>query len=954
MSNANQKPNTSPGHRHHISIDTYKDVTQTTVLGHRGPKIQTVVEVVKSEVGRSKRALKSNGLSKVQHAAQRNREAALLHYLRAGHSPDDVKGTGPSPLSIAVTAGYIRIVKILCEAGADCKASTKPESETPLHLAIKHGSLDIMDVLLSYGSDLDAQTSTTSETPLHYAASIGSLAGVVTLLKSGANYEATNRNGQSPAEVAFQGRHVHVAVAIISAARGNRKLTKEKEMLLKHVEKSQNRFSMNNELIADIFEAGCDPDSTVLIEAIKRNDLSLAEMFLDKGADPNRPTTAGIRPIFAALSCSSAQIVQLLVKHGADVTTRDTEGLTVLQAAFESPSVHEKDAIAGIFEALLVGGADPTVLYPNGRTLLHRAVESEYGLAKVALLLLQHGIHVNERDNGANTPLHLATHSKSCTELLLKNGAGPGLVNNDGLTPLLFAVTNNTSDAEPELESLVKVSNLRTLDPQQKSALHLAAQNGLEKAVRALLRCRANTTLIDSNNMTPLLLAAVHHRWSVVAILATQPGTNARDKDGMTALHHAAMSTPKAPAQWKDIAFAVRKFCERGISRTMRDRFGATPLIQAVKTLPEEGFTVIQVLLSDTGAGRSNCVAHEDHKKHSALYFAATLGKPTFVRALLMNGATFALEEWRLGKKAPIQPTSAENKQTLKLLAGHEWLRRMGLLKRHTGGDDPEVCALAEILPVSNLKDMLAMGLDPNNPPVPPRTGGRFTGPLLWIILNQTILQPTPPTEYLYAIFKLLLSSGADPNATHALEAKNSTPSLQGRKSQFLSFYHALSFLLEQHPTIDIDIITLFLSKGANLTIASSFYDGRYPLHSAVQGNRLDVVDEFLGRGADVNAVDHKQRTPLFIAAGKGFWELADILLKCGAKVDVKDADDNTPLHAACAGGSARIVNALLRKGAKPSVNNQKGRVPSECVPEGLPDQEKERIAAMLPKPEPR
>ncbi|KAF2471094.1 uncharacterized protein BDR25DRAFT_303622 [Lindgomyces ingoldianus] len=330
-----------------------------------------------------------------------------------------------------------------------------------------------------------------------------------------------------------------------------------------------------------------------------------------------------------------------------------------------------------------------------------------------------------------------------------------------------------------------------------------------------------------------------------------------------------------------------------------------------------------------------------------------------------MSGASFTLQDWTLAN-SPIKPNLPANKQTLKFLAEHEWLRRMGMLKRHSSSGS-EVSVLPKILPFSDLAEILAMGLDPNHPPVPPRTGTRFTGPVLWIILNQILIQPIPPTEYLYDIFKLILSSSADPNATHvsnidplspgrkspqALQAENSNLSLPGRPSQLLSFYHPLTFLLEQHATIDIDIITLFLDKGANLTTASSFYDGCFPLHSAVKANRLDIVDEFLIRRADVNALDNKQRTPLFVAASNGFWEVVDMLLRYGAKVNIKDEDGNTPLHAACAGGSSRIVSVLLRGGARSLATNQKGVVPSACVSEKLAEKEKEKIVAMLPKEE--
>jgi hypothetical protein len=76
-------------------------------------------------------------------------------------------------------------------------------------------------------------------------------------------------------------------------------MAKEKDTLLGYVEKT--RLSTNNDLIADVFATICDLDSNVLVEAIKENDTSLVEIFIRRGADQDRETAKGLRPIFAAL-----------------------------------------------------------------------------------------------------------------------------------------------------------------------------------------------------------------------------------------------------------------------------------------------------------------------------------------------------------------------------------------------------------------------------------------------------------------------------------------------------------------------------------------------------------------------------------------------------------------------------------------------------------------------------
>ncbi|KAI8933666.1 hypothetical protein NX059_009387 [Plenodomus lindquistii] len=923
-----------------------------STLKRKNSTLQTSMEVFKCKFGKPVAApegdrsiVPSKEWTPIYYAIYHQREAALTHFLRTGGSPDDITGIGQSPLCIAVANGNVEIIRILLEAGADVNARTRNGGETAVHIAVKNGRNDIVDLLIAAGSDLELQTDETGETALHYAASkSGSLANIVTLLRTGANYDTLNASGQTPAEVALKANNLHGAVAIINAAHGKRdKLLKEKEMLLKHVQKTQGRFSIGNDLIADIFTAACDPDSTVLIEAIKRDDYSLVEMFLEKGADPDRPSASGEVPIFVAIDCAGPSVIQALVKHNADVSIRHG-GLTVLQAAFEGPSAQDEKAMSAIFDALLKRGADASATCPNGKTLLHLAVSAEFGHTRVAYLLINAGVKVNAQDLEGNTSLHLATHSRPCIDILLKHGANPRQVNAKGLTPLLYATTHGDKAREPDLETLVRESDLRATNTHTQTALHLAACNGLEKMIRSLLRARAETTVVDSDKNTALLVAVKHQQWSVVSLLTIPPSVNSWDEDGMSALHHIARSIPNGASTWANIAAAAVPFCERGVSRSMRDRSGATPLIQAVKILPEDGLPVIEALLVQPADRRAswNCVSHEDHKKCDALYYAITLKKAVFVEALLKNGAMFTLQDWTKGTLDSGVPS---DKQILNKLAQYEWARRAGSLRRQSGGPDAEAPVFSSVFPVEDVQQMLSMGLQVNALPRSP-----LGTSLLWAVLRQIPLDPVMSPSYLLDMMKLILDAGANPNVSTARGSRRSPSpqSSQASKESLPLPLQPLTFLLEEIPSIDIQLITLLLTKGATLSTASPFYDGRFPLHSAVKANRIDIVDEFLLQRPDVNCEDKTGRTPIFSACEQGSWEIADALLRRGAYADISDVDKNTVLHAGAIGGNKRIIAALLRAGAKGNAENTKKMTPLACVRDDLDEKEKEKITWML------
>jgi ankyrin repeat protein len=937
-----------------ISLDKEKDRIRPTALKRKGSTLQTSVEVLRCKFGKpavtpegAKEFNPSKEWTPIFYAVYHQREAALSHFLRAGGSPDDVTGTGQPPLCIAVANGFVETAKILLDAGADVNAAIKTGGETALHLAVKIGRSDLIDLILPHGPNLEAKTYETGETPLHYAASkSGSLATVMTLLDLRASYDALDVKGQTPAEAALKANNLHGAVAIINAAHGKRsRLVKEKEMLLKHVQKTQGRFSIGNDLIADIFAAACDPESTVLVEAIKRNDAGLVEMFLEKGSDPDRETAKGLRPIFVALECAGAPVVKALLKRNPDVSVLDRKGLNVLQAILQSPLAQEKE-MSVIFESLLEEGANAMVTYSDGKTLLHQAVSPRFSFTKVAQLLIGASVKINTEDNNGNTALHLATHSRSCIDLLLKSKANPHQRNRDGLTPLLYATTHSKKEKEPDLDSLVKASDIRTTSTRGQTALHIAATNGLEKTVRLLLRTRADSAVIDTNKHTPLLLAVKNHQWSIVPLLTIPPSINAWDENGRSALHLIASSIPKAPATWKEVAAATVPFCERGVSRSMRDRSGATPLILAIKTLPEEGLPVIEALLVQKADRKAswNCVSHEDHKKRGALYYAATLRKPIFVETLLKHGAMLTFSDWVPGR-SELGSAMQNTKPIMKLFAQYEWARRASSLRRQSSSPDMGTSPFPTMFPQQDLQHMVSMGLDVNALPKSP-----LGASLLWAVLRHIPVQPPMSPDYVLDTLKLVLDAGADPNASTARSSRRSpSPQPSQKSKESLSFtVYPLTFLLEECPNVGIDVVTLLLAKGAKLSVASPFYEGRFPLHSAVQVNRVDIVEVLLLEPADVDCNDQNGRTPLFIAAEKGDWQITDALLRLGAKVDKTDSEKNTPLHVAATGGSKRVVATLLRAGAKANVKNAKGLTSLACVPETLDEKEKDKIISML------
>ena len=158
--------------------------------------------------------------------------------------------------------------------------------------------------------------------------------------------------------------------------------------------------------------------------------------------------------------------------------------------------------------------------------------------------------------------------------------------------------------------------------------------------------------------------------------------------------------------------------------------------------------------------------------------------------------------------------------------------------------------------------------------------------PLQTLILNyQTNLE----------IAKLLLDNGADVNAVNN------------------HGWTALHFAAQEEKYA---VANFLLQNGASRWARTS--SGETPLLIAVKSRLCQLSNELLTAEADVAARFHPDelRSALQYAMGSFCWETAILLLKAGADFDAKDDLNKTPLHHASKYGGSEVVKLLLRLGA--------------------------------------
>lgn len=115
----------------------------------------------------------------------------------------------------------------------------------------------------------------------------------------------------------------------------------------------------------------------------------------------------------------------------------------------------------------------------------------------------------------------------------------------------------------------------------------------------------------------------------------------------------------------------------------------------------------------------------------------------------------------------------------------------------------------------------------------------------------------------------------------------------------------------------------LFIHSCDYKTATDSMEDQQTIIINAVRKGQLQLVEQELGNGADVNTTDKHKRSLLLIATHDNNIEMAKLLVKHGADVNQQDEIDDSPFLFAGASGYADLVKLFLANGARFDVFNR-------------------------------
>jgi ankyrin len=414
----------------------------------------------------------ADGTTALHWAVQQNDVELVDRLLRAGAKVNVKNDYGSTPMSEAAIVANPALLARLLDAGADVE-SPNADGQTALMVVARTSQVDAAKVLLARGAKVDTVEQWRGQTALMWAVAQNQPAMVKALVAAGANVNARSTVNAWRRQVTAEPRAIYRPAGgwspLLYAAREgcaecigtlagagadvnmpdpegitpllmavmNEHFDTASELLAKGANPNMFDYWGRGPLYAAVdlntIPRGGRPDRPSLD---KTTSLQMVEKLLAAGANPNMRLklpppfrnvgndrgldgmlTTGATPLLRAAKALDVPVVELLLKHGADLSLANSRGITPTMTA---AGLGSTDAdTRGIFTTedtqqrsiasltlLLAAGGDVNAADGRGLTPLHEA--SRWGWNEVVKFLVAKGANLDAKDSRGMTPVDSA------------------------------------------------------------------------------------------------------------------------------------------------------------------------------------------------------------------------------------------------------------------------------------------------------------------------------------------------------------------------------------------------------------------------------------------------------------------------------------------------------------------------------------------------------------------
>jgi ankyrin repeat protein len=407
-------------------------------------------------------AAEADGMTALHWAVRADDANTVQLLVRAGANVNAANRYGITPLSLAATNGNADIARALLKAGANANAAAG-DGETVLMTAARAGNADVVNALVERGANVNATEAWQGQTPLMWAAAENHAAAIAALAAHGADLNARSKELSFP-----EYRYETNGMAVFQLPKGG-----WTALMYAARQDSKDAVTALADAHADLNVTTKQEGATALQIAIINIHYDLANLLLDKGADPNVVDLSGMTALYAAVdmraparmltrpdpklhdTLDALGIVNSLLAHGANpniqlrkpiIGRHDNlvgdaslnDGATALARAAKASDIP-------VMRVLLDGGADATLTLANRTTTAMIAAGGtgpEPQVLQAVTLLVEHGVDVNAFNANGQTVLHNAAQRGQNTVIEYAASKGAKLDRRDkqNRTPLDIAL----------------------------------------------------------------------------------------------------------------------------------------------------------------------------------------------------------------------------------------------------------------------------------------------------------------------------------------------------------------------------------------------------------------------------------------------------------------------------------------------------------------------------------
>ncbi len=364
-------------------------------------------------------------------------------------------------------------------------------------------------------------------------------------------------------------------------------------------------------------------NDTPVLWAARGNHIETVKRLIELGADLSHQNDKGSTPLYWACRYGFDELVEVLIKEGhADIHQQRKLGLfspIVLTAAL---------GYTNIVEILLRNGANVNLRVQNGYTPLHHAAEN--GNDDTIEVLLEHGAQINEETDFGDNALQLAAaaHEIDALGVLAANGADIENINKDGKSVWHYAIDAPDQELLAVVvkwyKKLKKMPQGKLILCEGKTPLHIAAMREDDEKLQCLLDLGAESDVLDEAGNTFFHLAARENSLEVVNKFIDSVSVNAQNREGDTALHMATRN-----GHFEMVRVLVKK-----IKVDITNNDGETALHVACKSHKTSAELVDHLVDIIVKAHNWSLVDCTDRLGNTALHIAARSGRAEIMQSL--------------------------------------------------------------------------------------------------------------------------------------------------------------------------------------------------------------------------------------------------------------------------------------------------------------------------------